>query len=207
MQKAFPHLLVTSFNLLISLVVLLIVLAVAFDLPWLPSRPDPGPQVSNLSLMITTTPAPPAEPDEDVMNTAVAVAFNLFVQTQEAGSTPTPVMTNISTPLIEMTPTPLVLASQTAVGAGNPARTTTDLAVDITKMSQFRFKVPRDRSLYLRDTSRDRKANSCTISRSGFKISVTMPASGAPSAAFQLPAGDYRLKCTGSNKSARITSS
>ena len=199
MQKVSSHLLVTSFNLLISLVVLLIVLAVAFDLPWLPGPPAPEP--ANLTVMITTTPGPPAEPDKEMMDTAVAVAFNMFIQTQEAGRTapehsPTPTIT----------PIPTALPSATLV-AGSPARTTTDLAVDITRLSQFRFRVPRDRSLYLRDTSRDGKANSCTISKSGFKISVTMPASGAPSAAFQLPAGDYRLKCSGTNKSARITSS
>ncbi|HET9906242.1 MAG TPA: hypothetical protein VFQ23_06365, partial [Anaerolineales bacterium] len=112
------------------------------------------------------------------------------------------------TPLGGGTATPFVLdvPTQTA-GAGNPSRTTTDLAVDIRKLSQFRFKVPRDSSLYLRDTSGDGKANSCKITKTGVSISVTMPANGAPSAPFRLPAGEYKLKCSGSNKTARITSS
>jgi len=198
MQKVSAHLLVTAFSLLISMTALVIVLSMAFNLPWLPE-----PQVAEpakLTLLITTTPGPTARPEKEVMSTAVAVAFDMFVQTQEAGQTPTPLQTPTSVFFISTG-----IASQTQ--SSGSVRTTTDLAVDVSRLSRFRFRVPQDSTLYLRDTSGDGRSNACTISKGGFKISVTMPASGAPSAPFRLPAGNYKLKCTGSNKSARITSS
>lgn len=86
-----------------------------------------------------------------------------------------------------------------------PAVQTTNLRVDVTKLSSYAFEVRAYTDLTLFDISNDGKANTCRIAKTGFSQSIAMPI-GVSSAKFQLPPGEYRLSCEVPNKTAIIKS-
>ena len=103
-------------------------------------------------------------------------------------------------PTITITTSPTMLAASPP-----PPKQTSNLEVDVSKLSKYKFEVRPNTDLTLSDISKDGKANACTISRSGFNLPVTIPVN-APSIIFQLGAGEYKLTCEIPNVSATISS-
>ena len=118
--------------------------------------------------------------------------------------------TDTSTPIATETPlpptdTPMPTDSPTPPPSPPPAIQTTNLQVDVTKLSDYKFEVRPFTNLTLRDISNDGKMNMCRITKTGFSRSITIPVN-LPSEKFQLPSGDYLLSCEVPNKVAKIVS-